>query len=294
MCVDRAATGDREKINMKISIALPSFNYAPFLEECLQSIAMQDYHDYEVLIADGGSTDASHEIINRFCGLDERFRLVSIGDDGQSDAIMKAFSSAKGDIFCFLNADDCFICVDALSAVVSAFVNYPRSDIVSFTGYYINAESKYLKPVKLRYHPLDNIDFMRYRTAVLQPATFWKRAVHEKVPMSRDSHYTFDAIFFYQAYINFSWLESSKPVAGHRLHGSNKSLRINFERIRELAKFEKFKFGSWSLRALYLNVISVLVWVFCRLPIVGPYVIRMMYLCVNSIAYITCYRMPSI
>ena len=279
---------------MKISIAVPSYNYASFIGECLESIAMQDYYDYEVLIADGGSTDTSVEIINRFCASDNRFRLVSTSDSGQSDAIMKVFSMATGDIFCFLNADDCFISSDALSAVASTFVNYPKADIASFTGYYINAESKYLKPVKLRYHPLDSISLMKYRTAVLQPATFWRRIVYEKLPMFKDSHYVFDAIFFYQAYVNFSWIELPKPLAGHRLHGSNKSLRINYERIRELAKFENLKFGSWSLRALYLNIISYAVLVFDKIPIVGGTLNRFVYLFVNAMSFISCYRMPSI
>ncbi len=48
---------------MKISIAVPSYNYGLFLEKCLESIHMQDHNDYEVLIADGGSTDGSLEII---------------------------------------------------------------------------------------------------------------------------------------------------------------------------------------------------------------------------------------
>lgn len=279
---------------MKISIALPSYNYAPFLGECLKSIRMQDFNDYEVLIADGGSTDGSLEIINQFCLLDSRFRLVSTKDSGQSDGIVKVFAVATGDIFCFLNADDCFICTDALNSVVDAFANYPAADVVNFTGYYIDAKNKYLKPVKLRYHPLDNIRLMKYRTAVLQPAVFWRRIVYETVPMLTDSHYVFDAVFFYQVYTKFSWLELSKPVAGHRLHGANKSLRINSERIKEIAKFEELKFGTWSLRAMYVHLISLIVLVFNKIPIVGGVLSRIVYLCVNSVSFLSCYRIPGI
>ena len=162
---------------MKISIAVPSYNYGRFLKTCLDSIYIQDYRDYEVLIADGGSTDESIEIIENFCNLDKRFKLASTSDKGQSDAIIKVFSDSTGDVFCFLNADDCFICKDALSSVINAFINYPEISIVSFSGYYINAEGHYIKPVRLRYHPLDNVSLMKYRSAVLQPATFWKKIV---------------------------------------------------------------------------------------------------------------------
>ncbi len=250
--------------------------------------------DYEVLIADGGSTDGSLEIIRHFCLDDSRFRLVSISDSGQSDAIMKAFSGATGELFCFLNADDCFICSDVLSSVVREFNCYPSVDVISFTGYYISSEGRFLKPVKMRYHPLDNIALMKYRAAVLQPATFWRRIVHESVPMLTDSHYVFDVVFFYQAYAKFSWLELPKPVAGHRLHGANKSLRINSERIRELARFEEIKFGARSFRAMYLYLISGVVSVFDKIPLVGRLLNRGVYVCVNSISFITFYRIPSI
>ena len=279
---------------MKVSIAVPSYNYAQFLGECLESIRMQDYNDFEVLIADGGSTDGSLEIIRQFCLLDGRFRLMSTVDRGQSDAIMKVFADGTGDLFCYLNADDCFICSDALSSAVSAFANYPKADIVNFNGYYIDSSNNYLRPVKLRYHPLDSVGLMKYRTAVLQPATFWRRIVYEKLPMLTDSHYVFDSVFFYQAYTNFSWLELSKPLAGHRLHGTNKSLRIIPERIKELAKFEEIKFGVWSFRAMYLHLISLIVFMFSKIPVVGGLLNRIVYLCVNTISFLSYYRMPSI
>ena len=255
---------------------------------------MQDYNDFEVLIADGGSTDGSLEIINQFCLIDSRFRLMSTVDRGQSDAIMKVFADATGDLFCYLNADDCFICTDALSSVVSAFTNYPKADVVNYNGYYIDSSNSYLRPVKLRYHPLDSVGLMKYRTAVLQPATFWRRIVYETVPMLTDSHYVFDSVFFYQAYNKFSWLELSKPVAGHRLHGTNKSLRIIPERIKELAKFEEIKFGTWAFRAMYLHLICFIVFMFSKIPIVGGLLNRIVYLCVNTISFLTYYRVPSI
>ncbi len=219
---------------------------------------------------------------------------MSSTDKGQSDAIMKVFSGATGDLFCFLNADDCFICSDAFSSVVSAFAHYSGADIINFNGYYIDAKGCYVKPVKLRYHPLDTVSLMKYRTAVLQPATFWRRIVQEKVPMITDSHYVFDSLFFYQVYTRFSWLELSKPIVGHRLHGANKSLEINYMRIRELAKFEEVKFGSYSSRAMYLHLISLVVKIFSKIPVIGVFLNKVVYMVVNSLSFLTFYRVPSI
>lgn len=279
---------------MKISIAVPTYNYGRFLEACLESIHAQDYHNYEVLIADGGSIDDSLNIINQICSKDKRFQLISTKDDGQPDAVVKAFAKATGDIFCFVNADDCYLCHDALSHVVSAFHRYPKTDIVSFGGYYIDAKGKYIKPVNLRYHPLDSIALMKYRTAVLQPATFWRRHVQESVPFRTGFHYAFDVLFFYEVYSRFSWLELSKPIAGYRLHDGNKSLQIIPERIYELAQVERVKFGSLSCRALYLRLVGLTVGILRKIPFLGGALCRYIYNIVNSLAFITCYRLPSI
>ena len=88
---------------MKISIAVPSFNYYQYIESCLKSILEQTYSNFEVLICDGGSNDGSLEIIKKYCKLDNRFSLISESDSGQSNALNFAFSIAKGEIFYFLN-----------------------------------------------------------------------------------------------------------------------------------------------------------------------------------------------
>ncbi len=279
---------------MKISIAVPSYNYARFLVPCLESIKQQNYIDYEVLIADGGSTDCSLEIINNYCNIDTRFKLVSTQDNGQADAIYKAFQHATGDILCFLNADDTYLCKDALSKVAITFDSYSDVKIISFGGYYIDADGFWLKPVKYRYHPMDGFHLMKYRTAVLQPATFWKKEVYESIEWPKQYHYVFDVVFFYVAYQKFSWLELAKPVAGYRLHGDNKSMTVRHGRIIELAKFEQLKFGQHSKRAYYLKAIAMLIQSLENTGVIGKKLTNIIYLIVNGLAFITCYLLPSI
>ena len=279
---------------MRISVAVPSYNYGQYIQDCLDSLIQQDYANYEVLIADAGSTDNSLEVIQRFCERDARFSLVSTSDRGQADAIQKAVTVSTGEIFCFLNADDKFICRDALSAVARAFHSYGGIEIVSFQGYYLNAVGNLVRPVKMRYHPLDNISLMAHRTAVLQPATFWRREVSMLFPLETGSHYAFDSIFFYKVYKNCSWLELAKPLAGHRLHGDNKSLRICSERIRELVDFERLKFGDRHIRVIYISLVLIAVLALEKIPVFSIQLRRALYFLVNSMAYFSCYRLPGI
>ena len=279
---------------MKISIAVPSYNYARFITACLDSIRQQTHQDLEVLIADGGSNDGSLEIINQFCATDARFLLVSTSDEGQADAIYKAFAHATGDVLCFLNSDDCYLASDALSHVVEAFDNYQTVDVVSFGGYYLDADGRWLRPIQYRYHPLDGFHLMHYRTAVLQPATFWRARVYNPVNWPKHFNFVFDVVFFYSVYKKYSWLELHKPVAGYRLHGENKSMWVKSARISELADFEVIKFGKNSLRAFYLRGIAWMASLFERLGKLGLYCSKGLYVLVNGLAYLTCYRLPSI
>ena len=279
---------------MKISIAVPSYNYARFIAACLVSIRQQTHQDFEVLIADGGSNDGTLEIINQFCATDARFRLVSTSDEGQADAIYKAFTHAIGDLLCFLNSDDCYLANDVLSHVIETFESYQTVDVVSFGGYYLDADGRWLRPIQYRYHPLDGFHLMHYRTAVLQPATFWRAKVYDPINWPKHFNFVFDVVFFYSVYKKYSWLELHKPVAGYRLHGENKSMWVKSARIRELADFEVIKFGKNSLRAAYLRGIAWIVSLFERLGKLGLCCSKGLYFLVNGLAYLTCYRLPSI
>ncbi len=102
----------------KVSIITPTYNQGKYIEETLLSVRNQGYPNVEHIVMDGGSTDETAAIIERY--RDGLARVVSEKDDGQSDAINKGFKLATGDILTWLNSDD-MLAPGALAAIALAF-----------------------------------------------------------------------------------------------------------------------------------------------------------------------------
>ena len=91
--------------SVQISIVIANFNYGRFLEDAICSVVDQKgFGQCELIIVDGGSTDNSIEVIQRYAG--KITWWVSEKDRGQSDAFNKGFAHARGRFGCWLNADD--------------------------------------------------------------------------------------------------------------------------------------------------------------------------------------------
>lgn len=102
-----------------VSIIVPVYNVAPYVRECLESIAAQTFSDFECIIVDDGSTDGSGELAEQFCFSDPRFRITHQANQGLSAARNAGLERAQGEWIAFVDSDD--IChPDMLECLIAA------------------------------------------------------------------------------------------------------------------------------------------------------------------------------
>lgn len=104
---------------MKISIITVAYNSAKTIEDTIQSVLSQDYNAIEYIIIDGGSTDGTMDIVNRY--QDQISIIVSEPDKGIYDGMNKGVALATGEVVGILNSDDFYANPTVLSHIATKF-----------------------------------------------------------------------------------------------------------------------------------------------------------------------------
>ncbi|ADD40457.1 bifunctional glycosyltransferase/CDP-glycerol:glycerophosphate glycerophosphotransferase [Stackebrandtia nassauensis] len=90
----------------RLSIVIPVYNVEKYVDECLASVAEQEFQDFEAVVVDDGSIDDSAEITRRWCERDDRFRLIQQPNGGLGHARNTGAANARGQYLAFLDSDD--------------------------------------------------------------------------------------------------------------------------------------------------------------------------------------------
>jgi glycosyltransferase involved in cell wall biosynthesis len=169
-----------------VSIITPSYMQGEFLPACIASIKAQTYTNFEHLVFDACSTDATLPVLQQHSGT-YPLSYVRQRDRGAADAINQGLDRARGEIVCWLNADDAFAGPDVLEHAVRALMDSGAS-VVTGDGFYMSHDGKRLQPIRTARGATD-LAILRIRDPILQPATFWRA---NRFRLDTTLRYTFD------------------------------------------------------------------------------------------------------
>ncbi len=230
----------------KISIITVVFNAANTIEGTIKSVLNQDYPQIEYIIIDGGSTDGTVEIIEKYRKSVSYF--ISEPDDGLYYAMNKGLEVAKGDYVYFLNAGD--------TLVQGAIVNV--------------AQYLELYPVDILY---GNIVHNRYGRRLPLPlnAFYWQFPMsHQSIVLKRDSIDRFDTNYrlaadyklFYEKYISgkiFLYLPidiafyEGDGLSDNLVNSCRERAMVSCEMLKRLSGFEEYDLYRRFILDFYLE-----------------------------------------
>ena len=233
--------------NPKISVVTVVYNSAALIENTVKSIINQSYSHIEYIVVDGGSTDGTIDILNRY--KKNISTLISEPDHGIYDAMNKGISLATGDFVVFINSGDKFSSPDILEKIFSnpdaaqADVIYGDTDITDSEGNIIHSR---------RHRPPESLNWKSFKRGML--------VCHQSFIARRNLIDSYDLTYRYAA--DFDWciriLKKSKSVHNSRqvislfLEGGQTRKTI-VPGLKERFKIMRHHYGLIS--AIYRNII---------------------------------------
>lgn len=245
-----------------LSIIVPTLNQSRFIAQTLASIVGQCWPQTEIIVIDGGSTDGTHEVVQRFGNAVTHF--VSEPDRGQADAINKGFRLAKGDLLAWLNSDDYYL--PAVIDKVAPLLGDGREPRLAYGGTIALNEAR--GDTALWSAPPFSREDLKTRALIYQPSAFWTRALWEKTgELNIEQHFTLDWDWFLRASEHCEFQQMNEPLSVYRFHEGHKTGSGNPKRAAEICAFvERHAGAEWG--AAFRDVAA-------ELPTFGPGLARL-------------------
>jgi len=220
---------------MKESVITVCYNSAETIVSTIRSVISQTYNDIEYIIVDGGSTDNTLQIVEKY--KEHVDVLISEPDKGIYDAMNKGVNVASGDIVGILNSDDFYETENSINSIVSEFnddVNIVFGDMV-----YVNAYD--LKKV-IRFYSLPNFAPWKLRFGWMppHPATFIRKDIYNKYGIYKTDYkisadYEIFVRFLLLNKLSFKYVNKTivrMRAGGVSTSGLKSSIQLNKEIVR--------------------------------------------------------------
>ena len=233
---------DSQRVNYFFSIITITYNCEAFIEKTIQSVLEQNFKDFEYIIIDGNSSDATLKIINKYRELVDI--IVSEPDQGIYDAMNKGLNLAKGKFVNFLNAGDTFVSNDILGLVEKNIT----IDIKIISGdFNLCLTNNLMKPIKTRKLILKNLkkDFYACHQSIF---------IHQSIANNYDKSFKIKA--------DYKWVLSAlEQINNEQVYKMNIAL-VNYEAngysavnyIQNLFELIKLHYQFFGGLRVFLNI----------------------------------------
>lgn len=223
-----------------VTVIIPSFNHARYIEKSIESVLCQDYPNVELIVIDDGSTDDSHERIKMYSGREGVRIVLNEINRGQSAVANYALDIANGVYICFLPSDDWYLPHKIGTQVKKFLESPPNVGIVYGKGarYYDNTDETL--PIDLPVHTGDILlpliedgNFIYPVTPMFKRECFQKVRFDESFVAEGEAIYIKVALHYHAAYVD-------DIIAVMRDHVDNTGKKVNLMYKENIRWFERF------------------------------------------------------
>ena len=187
--VGRAARREAVATVPMISVVTPSFNQGRFIERSIRAVMEQGYPRFEHIVCDNCSSDETQGVLRRYSHVE----WTSAPDRGQSDALNKAITRARGEIIAWINADDYYL-PGAFDAAAAELGSDSPTVAVAGAVQVVDSHGDLLETLTPRFSGIDDmVEFWNGGYGLCQPGVFFKRSIFERIaPLRTDLHFAMD------------------------------------------------------------------------------------------------------
>lgn len=228
-----------------VSVITVCLNSRKYLEDAIKSLLEQTYPSIEYIILDGGSTDGSIDILNKYRNKIDR--IVVEKDNGIFYTMNKGIKLTKGDIVYFLNADDKFYDNEVIEKVVAAFEKNKGADFVygNISVYDPIKDSAYIEK-----YPYRVSKWLFIRKTIGHPATFFRASCFKKAGYFNESYKIASDYEWYLRALYFNKLKAfhiEKNISIFRLGGMSTNRKYRDLYFSERRTIQKQYFNVFEL-----------------------------------------------
>lgn len=246
----------------KISVVTVNYNKGNFIEDTILSVINQNYPNLEYIIIDGASTDNSVEIIEKYKEYFSYF--VSEPDKGMTDALIKGFSKATGEILAWINSDDTYL--PETFNYVATLYKKTKFDFLYADCHITDIDNKLIKQAKSYY---TNYKAQAWGIIpIYQPSCFWSKELFDEIGrLNPDFHVTMDGDLFYRILKHCkNPVRINRALSTFRIHpGQSGSWAPQGRYLMErkiIFEREKLKFVPLKLYSCFFKLKSYLLRIF--------------------------------